>query len=130
MTKILKKPTVAKFLAQKIAESGKTQREIATEIGYPHANIITMFKTASTKLPLTIVGPIARALQVDPAYLIRLVLAEYYPETLEAVEDCLGTTILTARERQLIDAIRRCSGHTDPPIQIAESDTIVGFIVG
>jgi len=51
------KLTVAQYLTMKIDESGKTQREIATEVGYDAANVITMFKQGSTKLPLNTVGP-------------------------------------------------------------------------
>ena len=80
------KMTVAQFLTMKIDESGKTQREIATEVGYDAANVITMFKQGSTKLPLNTVGPIARALDVDPVFLLRLAFNEYFPETFEAVE--------------------------------------------
>ena len=64
------KMTVAQYLNTKINESGKTQKEIATEIGYDSPNVITMFKQGLTKLPMNTIGPIARALEVDPVYLL------------------------------------------------------------
>ena len=93
------KITVAQYLTSKINASGKTQREIASEIGYDAANVITMFKQGSTKLPLNTVGPIARALDVDPVFLVRLAFSEYFPETFDAVEHALGSTIVTENER-------------------------------
>ncbi|MBD5801786.1 hypothetical protein AZOA_12100 [Azoarcus sp. Aa7] len=124
---MMRKPTVAEFLTRKIDESSKTQKEIATEIGYENPNIITMFKNGSTKLPLNTVGPMALSLGEDPKYLLRLVMSEYFPATLAAVEDCLGTTILTAKEHALIEAIRRSSHHTDPSILVFEGKDMVGF---
>lgn len=112
------KMTVAQFLTRKIDESGKTQREIATEIGYDAANVITMFKQGSTKLPLNTVGPIARALDVDPVFLLRLAFNEYFPETFEAVEHALGSTIVTENERKLLDQFRRCTEGSDPELLV------------
>ena len=112
------KMTVAQYLTIKINESGKTQKEIATEIGYDAANVITMFKQGLTKLPLNTVGPIARALKVDPAYLLRLVFREYLPETFDAVEHALGTTIVTENERKLLDQFRQSTDNADPEMLI------------
>ena len=116
MSKI--KMTVAQFLTIKIDESGNTQKEIATEIGYDAANVITMFKQGLTKLPLNTVGPIARALDVDPVYLLRLAFNEYFPETFEAIEHALGTTFVTENERKLLDQLRRSTNNSDPEMLI------------
>ena len=118
------KLTVAEYLTRKIDESGKTQKDIATEIGYDNPNIITMFKQGHTKLPLTTVGPFAEALDVDPAYLLRLVMAEYYPDTYRAVEDCLGTMILTEHERILIDAYRWITKDSNPEVLILDEKRV------
>ena len=127
MKKTITKPSVADFLSRKIDESNKTQKEIAAETGYGNPNIMTMFKNGSTKVPLNTVGPLAIALGVDPAYFLRMVMSEYCPDTLAAVEHCLGTTILSERERALIEAIRRCSQNTDPSILVFEGKGMVGF---
>lgn len=112
------KITVAQYLTSKINASGKTQREIASEIGYDAANVITMFKQGSTKLPLNTVGPIARALDVDPVFLLRLAFSEYFPETFDAVEHALGSTIVTENERKLLDAFRLSTEGTDPEMLV------------
>ncbi|MFH1819647.1 MAG: hypothetical protein ABIK82_22680 [Pseudomonadota bacterium] len=77
------RPTVAEFLADSIALINKTQAQIAAECGFESANVITMFKKGQTKLPINRVGPLAKALNVDPAHLLRLVLLEYLPDTWE-----------------------------------------------
>lgn len=102
--------SVAKFLTRAIARSGKSQREIAREIGYDKPNIITMFKQGLTKVPLTKVGPLARALGLDPVDLLRLTMAEYAPDTWAAIEDVMGETLLTSDERVLIHAYRAARG--------------------
>jgi hypothetical protein len=124
ISKTMVKLTVAEYLTRKIDESGKTQKEIATEIGYENPNIITMFKQGHTKLPLTTVGPFAEALNVDPAYLLRMVMAEYYPDTYRAVESCLGTMILTDHERNLIKAYRLITKDADPEVLILEESRV------
>lgn len=127
MTTPMTKPTIAEFLTRKIDESSKTQREIAVELGYENPNIITMFKTGDTKLPLTTVGPMARALGVDPVYLLRLAMSEYMPETFKAVEHSLGTTILTDNERELLDEFRRHTAETNPEGRIFKGEHIIAF---
>lgn len=101
-----KKLTVAEYLTQQIDLCGKSQREIATEIGYENANIITMFKQGHTKIPLNQVGPLATALGINPANFMRMVLEEYMPETWEAVECALGCMILSEEEARIVLTFR------------------------
>jgi hypothetical protein len=53
-----------------------------------------MFKQGNTKLPLKRIGPLAKALEVDPAHPLRLVMLEYMPETWESIADILQSTLL------------------------------------
>lgn len=76
---------VADYLAQQIILCGKSQKEIAEEVGYEKPNVITMMKQGHTKIPIVKVGAFARALEVDLAYLLRLVCMEYMPETWAAI---------------------------------------------
>ncbi|MGC2457145.1 MAG: hypothetical protein WA435_04025, partial [Gallionellaceae bacterium] len=96
--------TVAEFLADRIATIDKTQREIAEACGFDNPNIITMFKNGSTKLPVNRIAPLAKALEVDPAHLLRLVMLEYMPDTWEAIENIMQSTVLTSNELQLVRA--------------------------
>ena len=52
----------------------KTQAEIASEAGFANANMMTFLKTGKNKVPLDRVPSLAKALEVDPAYLMRLAL--------------------------------------------------------
>jgi transcriptional regulator with XRE-family HTH domain len=85
-----KKVTVAEYLTAQMKICGKSQKQIAAEVGFPKANVLTMLKHGSTKIPLHRVPALARSLGVDPARFMRLVLEEYSPEILEAIESSLG----------------------------------------
>lgn len=118
--------TVAEMLSDAISRCGKTQREIAEELGYDNPNIITMFKQGHTKLPLKIVGQFARAVGIDPAYFLRVVLLEYMPDTLEAVEQVSGGLVLSDTERALIREYRSMTHERDlPACVVAASVAIV-----
>lgn len=98
--------TVAEYLTFHINNSEKTQRQIALEIGYTKPNIITMFKQGSTKLPLDKVGPLAKALEIEPEDLFLKVMTEYMPETFEALSPFLCGLMLSKDELELIDNFR------------------------
>ena len=105
--------TVAEFIADRLAASDKTQREISQECGFETPNIITMFKTGATKLPLNRIGPLAKALDADPAHLLRLVMTEYIPDTWDEIENIMQSTILTTNELELVHAYRAVTGDND-----------------
>lgn len=119
--------TVAKYLEQQIAVCGKSQREISTEIGYANPNIMTMFKTGATKIPLTKVGPLAKALSVDPAFMLRLVINEYMPETWEAIEGILGKdNLMTDQDMSVAAVAREAAGGAPFDLSIAENRKTLG----
>ena len=107
------KLTVAGFLNTKFASSDVRQNRIAKQIGYDHPNVLTMFKQGKTKLPLNKVGPLAKALQTDPMHLLRLVMSEYMPETWESLQDLVGTSLVTKKELELLQAVRLATGGHD-----------------
>lgn len=129
---ILSKPTitVARYLEHQLALCGKPQKDIAEACGYVNANIITMFKTGKTKVPLPAVGPMAHALGVDPGFFLRLVIKEYLPDTWDAIESILGGgQLVTETEVELIRVIRDASAGRpvdvgDPGNRKALGDTI------
>jgi transcriptional regulator with XRE-family HTH domain len=82
--------TVAGFLTSQIEKSGKTQTQIALETGFPRSNFITMLKQGSAKVPIRKVPALAKALGVEPALFLRVVLNEYQPEMLATLESVLG----------------------------------------
>jgi hypothetical protein len=114
------KTTVAEYLTHHIdalvKSKEKTQKQISDEIGYTNQNIITMFKQGRTPLPLNKVGPMARSINVDPVYLLRMVMSEYTPETYVEIEPLLSKSLVTNNERQIIDRLRQATGNTDPQL--------------
>jgi hypothetical protein len=110
---------VAQFLAQQIALSPKKQNEIASEVGYDKPNVITMIKQGKTKLPLAKVGPMARALGIDPVHLLRLVLQEYYPENWQVLEGLIGERLVSADELALVKLVRAAAAGM--PIDVSDA---------
>ena len=114
--------TVADFVAARLAESEKTQRQISQEAGFDHANVITMLKNGTTKIPLNRIGAFARALEVDPAHLLRLAMAEYLPDTWRCIQPILEGSILTPNECELVKQFRAATNNSDPkPVAIASN---------
>lgn len=92
----------------------KTQRVIAHEAGFVNPNLISMIKNGATKIPLDRVPALARALEADPAYLMRLSLEQAIgPTASVAVLEVFGTAT-TVNERAWLEEIRDASGQTDP----------------
>jgi len=107
---------LAKFVSQRIADlSGtKTQAEIAADAGFLNANVLSMIKSGSTKLALDRVPQLAKALECDPAFLLRLTMEQSLGVTAaKAVGEIFGSP-LTANECEWIAEIREASGDIDP----------------
>ena len=98
--------SVAEYLTVLIDESEKTQRQIAEELGYENANIITMFKQGLTRIPLSMVGPIANALEIDAGDFLAMVMNEYMPATFKALGPTLLGLTLTKEEYEMINMFR------------------------
>lgn len=120
--------TVADFIADRLATSDKTQREIAQECGFEFPNIITMFKNGSTKLPLNRIGALAKALDADPAHLLRLAMYEYMPDTWEAIENIMQSTVLTANELALIRSYREVTGNSDAVAVVIDKSAVIAIV--
>ena len=97
--------TVAEYLAKMIEISEKTQKQIAHEVGYTRPNVLSMMKQGLIKVPVDKAPALARALNVDPAYFLGLVLREYMPDAWAAMEQHLGG-VLSENERRLLDVYR------------------------
>lgn len=107
-----------------IGRSGKTQRQIALELGYDKPNIITMFKQGTTRVPPDKVSLLAISLEADPVELFRLWYETYEPHMVPIIERHFGD-FLSTREKQLIKVVRRRFPEGIPnldPIQPTEDD--------
>lgn len=129
LTKAVHTETVAGFITHQIRASGKSQAEIASELGYPNQNIITMFKQGRTRIPLDKVGPLAKALEIDPALFLKKVMGEYMPETLAALQGVLDGLQLTQNERELIAAYRETTRGRDVSAVICDKAVVAVVMV-
>ena len=86
-------PTVVQVIEPGLNSMNITQRELAEVLGYKRQNIITMWKTGQTPVPLKVVSEMSYYIGVDPAYLMRVCLNEYHPDVLEAMDETLGHSI-------------------------------------
>lgn len=98
----------AAFLNKALEFSGKSQKEIAREVGFPKPNVVSMMKTGETKIPLDRIPALARACLVDPVYFLRLALEEYQPEIWQVLVNTLGHP-LTENEWEIVGAYRIAS---------------------
>jgi transcriptional regulator with XRE-family HTH domain len=132
MTKKPYQDTVlAQYLERRILElkPRKTQAEIAAQAGIVNPNMITMIKQGKSKAALDRVPALARALEVDPAYLMRLALEQAVGRTAAAaVVEIFGTPV-TANELGWIEAIRAASGNSDPRLT-SRAQAAVNVIFG
>jgi hypothetical protein len=122
----VKKDRFVARLEKAINASPKTQFQIADELGYPNANLITIFKKGTTRVPLDKVAPMARALDLDPGNFMREWLAVYMPVALAALEELVGTP-LSRPERAWVDGLRK-TFSTVPPFDKAWSEGLKDLV--
>ena len=128
MTKKITPVTVAEFLADRIAAVDKTQRQISQECGFDNPNIITMFKKGQTKLPINRIALLAKALEVDPVHLLRLVMLEYIPDLWESIENIMKSTVLTSNELELVRAFREVTGENDAAAVVIDRSAVIAIV--
>ena len=106
---------LAKYLTTRVLElRPKTQADIAVETGFVNVNMLTMIKQGATKLAVDRVPALAKALDCDAAWLLRLALEQAEGSTAAtAIFEIIGQPT-TANEKAWIAEIRDASGDTDP----------------
>jgi hypothetical protein len=121
----VKRPSIVEFVNDALAASPKTQKEIADEMGLENSNVITMYKNGTSRIPLNRTKSFAIAVGVDPLFLMRLALIEYYPEVHSILESVLPAPILTKNEEALIKSFRKMTDYSDPPFLFTSNETKV-----
>lgn len=107
---------LAKYVERRVLElkPKKSQLQIAEEAGFPNPNMVSMIKSGASKLALDRVPNMARALETDPALLLRLALEQQVGDTAaQALVEIMGTPV-TANELGWLSEIREASDHSDP----------------
>jgi len=131
MTNPFQNTATARLIADRVRDLShrKTQAEIASEAGFANANMLSMLKSGKNKVPLDRVPSLAKALEVDPAYLMRLALDQAVGVTAaKAITEIFGTPA-TENERGWLTEIRDASDNTDPRLT-ARSRTALRAIFG
>lgn len=111
---------LSEYLRIKIHESGKTNVDLAREIGYtdnrgvPKGNVIAMLKSGLMALPLNMVLPTAKALDIDPAVLLRKKLEESMPGLWEQIQESLGHQLVSPHEAELLRFLQSQTKEIDP----------------
>lgn len=100
------KTDVARYLERCIAASGKTNKDIAQEIGYESPNILSMLKSGETKVPLARIPAIAKATGTDPKVLLDLCLEAYHPELHQVLAELAPSMLISREELQLVRLVR------------------------
>lgn len=111
-----KDTTAAIYLRDRITHLAhrKTQAEIASEAGFTNANMVSLLKSGKNKIPLDRIPSLARALECDPAWLMRLALDQAIGRTAaQAISDIYGTPV-TENEKGWLEELRDASGSADP----------------
>ena len=117
---------LAKYIDRRILDlkATKNQAQIAAEAGYPNPNMITMIKQGTSKVALDRIPALAKALDCDPAWLMRLALEQSIGSTAAtAVTDVFGDPV-SANERAWLAEIRDASGETDPRLTTRRRATL------
>ena len=101
---------VSDYVANAIAKSGKTHRQIAAETGFKQPNMISMIKLGCVKLPINKIPRLSRALGIEPYALLSLAMAEYQPENWLTIERVLKShlgncTPLRVSQQQELEGI-------------------------
>ena len=109
-----KPTTVAAFLGAAIDISGKTQKQIAQEVGYRKPNLLSMMKNGDTKIPIDKIPLIARACGVDEKHFLRIALEEYMPENWKVIRDTLAADLVSDQEMELVRAFREVRDTMTP----------------
>jgi transcriptional regulator with XRE-family HTH domain len=109
---------IAQYLDKQIEiqrSLGKSQRDIAAEIGYDKPTMVSMIKRGEAKVPLDKIPALARALHVDAAFLFRLALQQYWKGEEKVIAEIFGDT-LTKQEQQFVRMLRAATkgANLDP----------------
>lgn len=76
-------------------------------------NMLAMIKSGTSRMPLDRVPALAKALDVDPALLLKLAVEQQDSALGIAIDQIFGTTV-TRNELAWLEAIREASGHSNP----------------
>jgi len=119
----------ARFITERIRDlkHRKTQKEIAREVGFVNSNMLSLLKSGANKVPLDRVPALAKSLDADPAYLMRLALEQSVGVTAaNAIVEVFGTPV-SENERGWLEEIRDASDNGDPRLTTRSRSALRGI---
>lgn len=100
------KTSFVEYISLQIKLCGKTQEQIAHEMGLSRQNNVSMIKGGRIRLPVGRITGFARAVGVDALFLYSLWMAEYEPENWKVVQNILKQPVLSLNELEILEVIR------------------------
>jgi hypothetical protein len=95
-------------------------------LGYPAANVVSMIRNGSMRLPEGKAIEVADALQLDRTFVLGKVISENNAELWNAITTVLGDRLVSASELALVQLVRKAlDGHD---VNLAESPGFVALI--
>ncbi len=94
---------------------GRTNEEVAGELGYRSANIISMFRTGKTRIPLEKLPDIARLMKLDLTALMPLWFEQYWGERADAKAQLkmFSSRLMSSNELAIMEGIRKVNRNRD-----------------
>lgn len=92
---------------------GLKNPELAERLGYPAANVVSMIKSGSMRLPINKIAITAEVLQIDPLYLAQCVDAESDFQLGPFLDAISKRTPITLNEEKLIAQLRKIADGVD-----------------
>jgi hypothetical protein len=77
------------------------------------ADMVSMIKRGTARVPWAYVPALAAAIEADPAELFRVAVADYHPEAHSVIGQIFGT-IVTKNERDFLAVLRGVFGGSVP----------------
>jgi transcriptional regulator with XRE-family HTH domain len=104
---------------------GRTNEDVAQELGYRAANMISMWRTGRTRVPLEKLPDIARLMKVDIALLLPMWLDQQWGDRDDGGDmRAIFGRFATARESELLAALRK----TLPGDHVLSPQTITAMV--
>jgi hypothetical protein len=121
--------SITTLIIRRQAELGKTDEQVAQEVGFDRLTTFVMIKQGTIKLPVQKIAQFASALSIEPAHLLRQLLAEAMPGVLAAVDSMLCPMSLTANEVKLIQTFRHLTNGKDVTPVVVDGNAVVALMV-
>lgn len=90
-----------------------TNEELADDMGYARSNIISMWRTGKSRIPLERLPDLSRLLNVSMAELLPMWMEQYAPQIRVEVGKMFNR-LVTENEFEVIEAIRQVSESSNP----------------